>query len=303
MFFLNIKISGLKISLESDFPFFSGKYDRYFTYHKDESPDVRVFIHKLNVNETSSIGLSNKIKNSVLSTIDFKERWIDNSVFNNLLFRKIIEDSKFDHEMSYFSLSWNRVVFRNYKNNEHHFFYPEEKEYEFNSQLFIARLRNMLFSVFPKFSLLMMHGAGIVLDGKAAVFLAPDEGGKSTVCRLMAENKILNDDHLVIDMKKISPIVHGTPFGNISSGMDYSKLGAFFILEKSDSFGIKPLKGSEILRFIWEDQMIKWFHLPKKLRLHSFELLSDVCKRIPGYKLSFHKDFIDKKSLVKAMKS
>jgi hypothetical protein len=137
--------------------------------------------------------------------------------------------------MVHIALNWNRAIIRDFIHNEIHFFYPAEKKSEFSTPIFNARFRNLVANALTRLSAVLIHGAGAIISDKTAVFLAPDEGGKSTAINLSTEEEILSDDHIVLQGEIGNVMVHSTPFGFKTCGPREAELGAFFLLEKADS--------------------------------------------------------------------
>jgi len=61
---------------------------------------------------------------------------------------------------------------------------------------------------------LMVHAAGVELDGKAYLFLGHSGAGKTTTARNSPDGSVLNDDLLVLYPKEGAWIVFATPFYN-----------------------------------------------------------------------------------------
>ncbi|MGB8214219.1 MAG: hypothetical protein WCE68_11735 [Anaerolineales bacterium] len=196
-------------------------------------------------------------------------------------------------ELAHISLRWNRAIIRNYACNEVDYFYPPEYKDHFASPLIIASHRNMLAAFTPNFSALMLHGAGIIRNGVAALFFAPDEGGKSSAIKLAAGAPVLNDDQIILRKQAGTVIAYGTPFGQVTSGPIQSKLGAIFMLEKSSHFALSPLPASAAVEFVWNEHNHLWVIMPRSLRINAFGLIVDACQQARIYRLQFQKNYIN----------
>jgi hypothetical protein len=99
-----------------------------------------------------------------------------------------------------------------------------------------------LFTPFlPIFSAAMIHSAAVVLDGAAALFLAPDEGGKTTIVRHALPGMTLCDDQNILRHEGAAILVHSTPLGLYTHGPRSAPLGGMFLVEQAESFELLPL--------------------------------------------------------------
>jgi hypothetical protein len=159
-----------------------------------------------------------------------------------------------------------------------------------------------MFSTFlPQFAAILVHSSGVIRDGRAALFLAPDEGGKTTVLRHATEGLLLNDDQIILQREGDDFIAHATPLGRMTSGPCQARLGAFFVLEKARVFELEPVKLANLVRHLWEEHLIYTSVLPKPLKLRAFDLFYDVCHQMPAYKMRFPKDYVDWDAIDAAM--
>jgi hypothetical protein len=148
---------------------------------------------------------------------------------------------------------------------------------------------------------LPVHSAGLILDGRAALFLAPDEGGKTTVLQLAKDGYLLSDDQVIVKREGEGIIAHATPFGKLTSGPGQAPLGGLFVLEKACRFDLAPLKPAELVKILWDEHLSYTSILPRPLKLRAFNLLYDMCHRVPVYRLSFPRDHMDWEAIDIAM--
>jgi hypothetical protein len=153
----------------------------------------------------------------------------------------------------------------------------------------------------PHFSAMLLHASAIVRNGKSAVFLAPDEGGKTTAVRLSPDGAILSDDQVLIRQTSSGFQASGTPWGLYSNSKLQSQLGGLFLLEKSGNFALNPLPPTELSRYIWETHKNQLAILPAPLQTKAQEITVAISNSAPTWKLSFSKDAIDWKMIDKAM--
>ncbi len=180
-------------------------------------------------------------------------------------------------------------------------FYRSDQRWIFEEFPLDNGLRRMFTSFLPSFLALMLHSSGIVRNGRTALFLAPDAGGKSTTIVNMNGGTILSDDQNIIRREGDVFVVHSTPWGAINCGPQQAPLGGFFLLEKAPDFSISQEKYANIFQFLWVEHMHVWLKLPKFLRIKAFELLYDACRQTPCYRMRFPKDYVDCDAIDAAM--
>jgi hypothetical protein len=194
----------------------------------------------------------------------------------------------------------HHVLIRDFQRKQLNIFYtdsfegPLQDRHVLIPEYYIAaNLAHIFSSYLPCFSSFLFHSAGIIRGDKAALFLAPDAGGKTTVVANANGVTILNDDQIIVQKKKGMFIAHSTPFGGITSGLYQAKVGALFLLEKAADFRIETIAPSTLVQFLWAEHHNYTFFLPKGIKKRAFEMLSHICRQIPAYRMYFTKDGID----------
>ena len=171
------------------------------------------------------------------------------------------------------------------------FFIPE---YGDTPEGYVAASFRQLFAAFlPEFSALMVHSSGLIRNGRAALFLAPDEGGKTTVLKHSDGGQLLNDDQIIVRQEGDGFVAHATPLGRLTSGPCQAPLGGLFILEKAADFELVPVEPAGLVKRLWDEHHIYTFMLPKSLKRRAFDLFYDLCHRVPAYKMRFPRDRVD----------
>lgn len=132
---------------------------------------------------------------------------------------------------------------------------------------------------------LILHGAGLIRNGKAYIFLASDEGGKSTLIKKNFENFIMNDDQIYYEIIKNSLMAFSTPFGKLSHGPNGAKVAAFFYITKSKSFSLKRKTKESLINSLWVDNINFFTSLPKEMKIKAFHLLTDISRSAPVFEL------------------
>jgi len=162
-----------------------------------------------------------------------------------------------------------------------------------------GRIDPHIFSCFMyDFDALMIHSSGVDWDGRAAVFLATDEGGKTTAARLCAGGTVLADDQIVFRRNDDRWFAHGTPWTTFPPEPGPSIPGAFFLLEKADSFSLTRLDSRELLSFLWNEQYTQRFHIPKAHQTRLFDLYRDLISIAPVYRMRFPEDQVDTEAIL-----
>lgn len=161
---------------------------------------------------------------------------------------------------------------------------------------------NLLVTFLPQFSGLMVHCAGVIRGDRAALFLAPDSGGKSTVLKRATDGFILSDDQVILRNEGSEFIAHATPLGLMTSGPGSARLGGIFILHKADHFALEPISPLEVICAFWRDPGNLSRLIPKSLKRRVFDLFYDICHQVPVYRMSFPKHYVDWDAIDSAMK-
>jgi len=161
--------------------------------------------------------------------------------------------------------------------------------------------RRMFTSFLPAFSAVMVHSSGLIRHSRAAVFLAPDEGGKTTVMEHSTYGTNLCDDQIILRREDGTVMAHGTPWGRITGGPQRAKVGGLFLLEKAAQFELIPLKAIDAVEYFWKEHLNYRAFLPKNLRLNAFEVINDVCHQAPVYRMRFPKNYVDWDAIDAAM--
>ena len=201
-----------------------------------------------------------------------------------------------------------QMTLRNFSRCELDFFYTKELGMSgpirrVNTAVFrVATNFKKMFSTFlPSFSAILVHSSGVIRHDRAALFLAPSSGGKTTVVKRSTGDLILNDDQIVLRQEEGVVVAHGTPLGGITSGPCRARLGGLFLLEQAEQFELSPLAPADVLSHIWGESPNYVFFLPKELRVRAFLILSEACYQAPAYRLRFPRDHVDWDAIDAAM--
>jgi hypothetical protein len=217
------------------------------------------------------------------------------------LVRVRLQDYLDRREQLEMQLDQDQAIIRNYSRRELDIFYTDELEgfddptQRAHAAAFrVATNFRQLFSTFlPSFSAVLVHSSGVIRNGRAALFLAPSTGGKTTVMRMATGDPILNDDQIVLRREGDHIVAHSTPLGSITSGPCQARLGGFFLLEQAEHFDLSPLAAQDVIQFVWNENPNYSFFLPRHLKTQAFTVLTDACYQAPAYRMCFPKDYVD----------
>ena len=192
------------------------------------------------------------------------------------------------------SLLRDLLIIRDFARRELDLFYTPEFD-EHAAEVRVASDFRMIFSTFlPCFSAVLIHSAGLIRSGKAAVFVAPDEGGKTTlVVELSTSVPILHDDQIVFRKEGNVVKAYATPLGMYTNGPCSASVGGLFWLEKAPRFELTLLNASDLIQPLWGGHKRYTGSLPKDLKRRAFEVICDACFQAPTYRLQFPRDYVD----------
>lgn len=136
---------------------------------------------------------------------------------------------------------------------------------------------------------ILLHGAGLIRKGKAYIFLARDDGGKTTLIKQQMDMKILNDDRIFYSSQENKTILaHSNPFGTIKQSDLYAPIAAFFVIVKSNKFSLKQGWNKHLIASFWQDNAELLESLPKDFRKKAFIILAKIAQSAPAFELHTH---------------
>jgi hypothetical protein len=153
----------------------------------------------------------------------------------------------------------------------------------------------------PGFDALLLHASAIVRHGRTAVFLAPDEGGKTTAVRLATDGAVLGDDQVLLRRTRGRFQVWGTPWGLHVNAKEHAALAGLFLLKKADGFNLESMPALDLVPHVWEEIKDPLSLLPKPSIKKAFELVCAIAAAAPAWKMSFAKSRIDWEAVDRAL--
>jgi hypothetical protein len=137
---------------------------------------------------------------------------------------------------------------------------------------------------------LLIHAAGITINGKGFLFAGISGAGKSTICSLFQDsgvNTILSDDRMVVRKSRHDFLMYGTPWaGDAGIAVNESEaLQGVFFLKHSSENRIRKLTPEESLDKFFKVASLPWYD--KKDLQRSLDFCDDLLKEIKMYELNF----------------
>ncbi len=177
--------------------------------------------------------------------------------------------------------------------------------YTDTNSLSIARRKigTASFSLFlHDFNALMIHCSCVNFGDKAAIFVAMDEGGKTTTASLCKDGKVLADDQIIFRKNnKNEWLAYGTPWTIFEPTSGSATPKAFFLLEKSDNFSLTKLSSRELLTHLWHEHAKARAMIPKMYHTKILDLYICLSSSAPVYLMKFPKDYIDQEAILKCL--
>ena len=157
--------------------------------------------------------------------------------------------------------------------------------------------------ILHKYNALMIHSSCVSFNGRAAVFLAMDEGGKTTAASLCKGERVLADDQIIFRKQDDdSWLAYGTPWTTFPPDPGHAVPAAFFLLEKADEFSLKKLGSRELFSFLWGEHKKARLLIPSMYQTVLFDLYRSLSSSAPVYLMKFPKDYIDQDAILECMK-
>ncbi|MCK5034604.1 MAG: hypothetical protein KAS73_01840 [Candidatus Sabulitectum sp.] len=152
------------------------------------------------------------------------------------------------------------------------------------------------------FQALMVHCSCVDFNNNAAVFIAMDEGGKTTAASLCKSGKVLSDDQIMFKKNEGGKwLAYGTPWTTFTPIPGSATPKAFFLLEKSDKFSLTKLGSRELLSHLWNEHYKSRLMIPKMYHTKILDLYLSLSSSAPVYLMKFPKDYIDQEAILKCL--
>lgn len=142
---------------------------------------------------------------------------------------------------------------------------------------------------------LLIHGAGIVVDGAGYLFAGVSGAGKSTFSRLLAASGELlycglSDDRVVVRRSGDAWFIAGTPWagdaGVVSAGQ--APLRGIYVLQQADRNRVVPMTVSDAVRRVLPMTSVPWHDATTAER--ALGVLGDVLRVVPCWRFDFKRE-------------
>lgn len=148
--------------------------------------------------------------------------------------------------------------------------------------------------------IVLIHGAAVIMDQRALVFLGPSGAGKSTISKILEPfSPVIGDDRLYLIPQgsnwfvadATNPALERTLTEEEARRLSGIPIGAVFRLFKSSTVSTVSVDArttcryltSAFYEFYWES------HLDIQTQKNIFAKIADISRKIPGFDLYFHK--------------
>lgn len=265
-------------------------------------PEITVSFHEIHDNESHEKLHQDQIY-KLSNSLGFKTRWLDTD-WSSIPKIAIRLRKAADHpESIQIEFAWNRIIIRDFLKMSLDYFYSPSQSDRFRGPFFSGIFKNSIAPLLFTCNCGFLHASGTCFaDGYAALFLAPDSGGKTTIIKHFAPGNILSDDQVGISFRAGKFGVFPTPFGTMFNPNANGLLGGLFFLQKANSFEINAISANKAFEIIWNEHEHYWHQIPIVYRKGVFTLIHDLCLSVPCYQLSFSPDHIDKQAIEDALK-
>jgi len=178
------------------------------------------------------------------------------------------------------------VIRQDFKKVE--FFSPDK-----DGQLLLYLFPELLYSlILPEFRGILLHACGIKMKNRIFVFLAPSEGGKSTIAKLALKKGLtaLNDDRIILRKIKGKYFAFGNPWhGEVKiTSSDYGEIEELFFLEKAKRNYIQRIFKKDMFMQIIRNSF--YLKEDKESLRKIVEIVLDIVDNINGYIFGFKPD-------------
>ncbi len=146
--------------------------------------------------------------------------------------------------------------------------------------------------ILPEFSGVLLHACGVKMDNRIFVFLAPSEGGKSTIAKLALKKGLilLNDDRIIVRKIRNKFSAFGNPWhGEVKvTSSEWGEVKELFFLKKARRNFVKEMDKKRMFT-----EMLKNSFYVKEDRENFrkvIEVIGNIVNNVKGYELSFKPD-------------
>jgi hypothetical protein len=171
-------------------------------------------------------------------------------------------------------------------------------------QLLLYLFPEILYSfILPQYHGILLHASGVKMGDKVLVFLAPPEGGKSTISKLALKKglTLLNDDRIILREINKKFYAFGNPWhGEVEiTSSEWGEVRELFFLKKAKRNSLRKISKKRMFSEILTNSF--YIKEDKSNFQKIIEVIADIVNNIEGYELGFKPDervwdFLSKKA-------
>jgi hypothetical protein len=172
-----------------------------------------------------------------------------------------------------------------------------------SGQLLLYLFPEILYSlILPKFNGILIHACGVKVGRRIFVFIAPPEGGKSTISKLALKKglTLLNDDRIILREINKKFYAFGNPWhGEVEiTSSDWGEVKELFFLRKARRNSLRKISKKRMFSEILTNSF--YIKEDKSNFQKIIEVIADIVNNVEGYELGFKPnervwDFLSKK--------
>ena len=274
----------------------------YALFEEEAGPaDVYQFIERIHP-QSPARRLTAAQQQVLASRPSFHPEWIENPILcSEPVQRRLAQSVDASEPGIDLTVDDHHVAIRDFSRSRFHLFYtPASGGYIpscdgcLPEHYVKANLTRVFAAFLPRFDAFLLHSAGLVIGDKAVLFLAPDEGGKSTIVGTARGHTLLGEDQIMLRHEEGGKVkAYSTPLGGPCNGSVGAEVVAVFLLQKAAGFQIRRASARDVIPYVWAEHRNHVFPLPKPLKVRAFELLSRTCAQSRLRYLAFSRDHVD----------
>jgi hypothetical protein len=292
---LDLTIAGLGIAIRSVLRADPREDVRFRPFHAPKRNSVLIATHQIEPGDLIADKPDPEIDERLAPA---GRRGVSSSLLRSMMVIERLDEAKGHTESLFVEMHPSRMTILDFHSGRGDFYFLSRKGRPLRCRWIGPA---MLAPFLPRFDAIMLHASAIVRHGKAAVFLAPDEGGKTTAARLCPLGLILCDDQVIVRRSRGRFRAWGSPWGLHVDAKENAPLAGLFLLKKAKRFSLEPLPARELIPFIWGEIENSLSILPKPLKKKAFGIVCDIVAAAPAWTLSFAKDHIDWEQVDRAL--
>lgn len=299
------RFAGINFCVEPGIGFRCFDLERFRAFEYEECiPDVSIAYTVTDSLDSSTLSQSSSRQElaKLLGTHpDALPRYMNDEILQCRQLHKLLKECSSHSEALTVQTRSDSVTVLDFQRKSMNVFYSSKTAHNIER----SRIGSVPFSFFLcNFMAVMVHCSCYSFNGTAAVFLAMDEGGKTTAASLCSEGHMLSDDQNVFRRHTDGRwLAHGTPWTTFAPNPGSAVPGGFFLLKKADDFSLKRLGSKELFAFLWGEHYPVRITTPRPYQRKLLDLFSELSSSAPVYLMRFPRDFIDQKAILDCLKS